>query len=47
MKNTDLKFQFDHTALHGGLNAFFDNQQPGFNPKSKIRLFSLAVDFVF
>jgi hypothetical protein len=47
MKNTDLKLQFDHIALHGGLDAFFDNQQPGFNPNSKISLFSLAVDFVF
>jgi hypothetical protein len=47
MKNTDLKIQFDHTALHGGLNAFFDNQQPGFSPNSKITLFSLAMDFVF
>jgi hypothetical protein len=47
MKNTDLKLQFDHTALHGGLNAYFDNQQPGFNDHGSVNLISLAVDFVF
>jgi hypothetical protein len=47
MKNTDLKIQFDHTALHGGLNAYFDNQQPGFNDRGSVNLISLALDFVF
>ena len=47
MKNTDLKVQFDHTELHGGLNAYFDNQRPGFNQRGTVNLFSLAVDFVF
>jgi hypothetical protein len=34
-------------VLHGGLNAYFDNQQPGFKENGSVNLFSLAVDFVF
>ncbi|MFY9328911.1 MAG: hypothetical protein WAO76_12995 [Georgfuchsia sp.] len=46
-KNTDLKLQFDHIQRHGGIDAFFANQQPGFKPNSAVNLISLALDFVF
>ena len=47
MKNTDLKLQLDHTALHGGFNSYLGNQQPGFVPNGSFNLISLVVDFVF
>ena len=47
MKNTDLKMQLDRTSLHGGIDQYFINQQPGFRADGSVNVFSLAIDFVY
>jgi hypothetical protein len=46
-RHIDAKLQLDHTVLHGGLNASFANQQPGFDPAGTINILSLAVEFTW
>jgi hypothetical protein len=47
VKNADLKMQLDRTSLHGGIDQYFINQQPGFEADGSVTVFSLAIDFVF
>jgi hypothetical protein len=46
-RHLDLKAQWDRTVLHGGANAYFVNQQPGFNPRATVNILSLALDFMW
>jgi hypothetical protein len=46
-KNAALKVQYDHVKLGADSRGTFGNFAPDFQPGSKVRLFSAAVDFVF
>jgi hypothetical protein len=46
-KNFDFKAQLDRTTRHGGFNQFFVNQQPGFQERGTVGIFTLLLDFVF
>lgn len=47
LRNAALKVQYDHVRLEEGSRGTFGNIQPGFQPGGTVRLFSVAVDFVF
>jgi hypothetical protein len=47
LRNAALKVQFDQVRLDEDSRGTFGNIQPGFRPGSTVRLFSVAVDFVF
>lgn len=46
-RHVDAKLQLDRTVLHGGYDAAFINQQPGFDPTGNVNILSLAVDLVW
>jgi len=46
-KNAALKVQYDHVDLDAGSTGTFGNIQPGFQPGSRVGIFSAVVDFVF
>lgn len=47
LRNAALKIQYDHVRLAQESRGTFGNIQPGFRTGSTVRLFSLAVDFIF
>ena len=47
LRNAALKLQYDHVRLDEESRGTFGNIQPGFRTGSTVRLFSIAVDFVF
>jgi hypothetical protein len=46
-KNAALKVQYDRVDLDAGSTGTFGNIQPGFQPGSRVGIFSAVVDFVF
>jgi hypothetical protein len=46
-KNAAFKLQYDHVDLDAGSTGTFGNFQPGFQPGSRVGIFSAVVDFVF
>jgi hypothetical protein len=47
LRNAALKVQYDHVRLDEESRGTFGNIQPGFRNGSTVRIFSIAVDFVF
>jgi hypothetical protein len=47
LNNAALKVQYDHVRLAEESRGTFGNIQPGFRTGSTVRIFSVAVDFVF
>lgn len=46
-RNAAVKLQYDHVRLGAQSRGTFGNASPDFQPGSRVRLFSAAVDFVF
>ena len=46
-RNLALKVQYDDVRIDPGSLGMFGNVGPGFEPGSRVRLFSLALDFVY
>lgn len=46
-RNAALKLQYDRVTLDPGSNGTFGRLQPGFQPGSRAKILSAAVDFVF
>ncbi|MGM0703355.1 MAG: porin [Pseudomonadota bacterium] len=46
-RNMTLKAQLDHIDMEPGSPGYLVNPQPGFEPGGTVKLFSLALDFVF